>query len=182
MQTEYSNVYEVGRLRTALGDNREVTSFQNIAIKQILKLMNKYILLLLLSILINSCKSESILTGRKYQTDSINENIYTFDMKSHNYSKKMVSGTIGKGKFKTFVLSSEKILIVCNDIIWKKTDTDIKEMDKTGDSVVVGVFDGYKNLGSTIFEITSKEKKLLFRKTYVNQLQQTESEGALIKK
>lgn len=143
--------------------------------------MNKCILIPLLSILI-SCKSESILTGRKYQTDSVNESIYTFDMKSHNYSKKMVSGTIGKGKFKTFVLSSEKILIVCNDMIWKKTSGDIKEMNKTGDSVVVGVFDGYKNLGSTIFEITLKEKKLSFRKTYVNQLQQTESEGTLIKK
>ncbi|MBE8724005.1 hypothetical protein C4F50_03520 [Flavobacterium sp. KB82] len=94
----------------------------------------------------------------------------------------MVSGTIGKGKFKTFVLSSEKILIVCNDIIWKKNSGDIKEMNKTGDSIVVGVFDGYKNLGSTIFEITLKEKILSFRKTYVNQLQQTESEGTLIKK
>lgn len=103
-------------------------------------------------------------------------------MKSHNYSKKMLSGTIGKGKFKTFVLSSEKILIVCNNIIWKKNSGDIKGMNKTGDSVVVGVFDGYKNLGSTIFEVTSKEKKLLFRKTYVNQLQLTESEGTLIKK
>lgn len=144
--------------------------------------MNKYILIPLLSILINSCKSESILIGRKYQTDSVNESIYTFDMKSHNYSKKMNSGTIEKGKFKTFVLSSEKILIVCNDIIWRKTGSDIKEMDKTGDSVVVGMLDGYKNLRSTIFEITSKEKKISFRKTYVNQLQQTESEGTLIKK
>ncbi|MCM0666553.1 hypothetical protein [Flavobacterium tyrosinilyticum] len=143
--------------------------------------MNKYILLLILPILI-SCKSESILTGRKYQTDSVNEGIYTFDMKSHNYSEKRVSGTIGKGKFKTFVLSPEKTLIVCNDINWGKTSGDIKEMNKTGDSVVAGVFDGYKNLGSTIFEITSKEKKLSFRKTYTNQLQQTESEGALIKK
>ncbi|KAF2081700.1 hypothetical protein [Flavobacterium sharifuzzamanii] len=143
--------------------------------------MNKYILLLLLSILI-SCKSESILTGRKYQTDSVNEGIYTFDMKSHNYSEKRVSGTIAKGKFKTFVLSSEKTLIVCSDKNWKKTSGDIKEMNKTGDSVAVGVFDGYKNLGSTIFEITSQGKKISFRKTYLNQLQQTESEGILIKK
>lgn len=143
--------------------------------------MNKYILIPLLSILI-SCKSESILTGRKYQTDSVNENIFTFDMKSHKYSEKMASGSIGKGKFKTFVLSSEKILIVCNNMIWKKNSGYIKEMNKTGDSVVVGVFDGYKNLGSTIFEITLKEKKLSFRKTYANQLQLTESEGTLIKK
>ncbi len=143
--------------------------------------MNKYILLLLLSILI-SCKSESILNARKYQTDCVNESIYTFDMKSHNYSKKMLSGTIGKGKFKTFVLSSEKTLIVCNDIILRKTSDDIEEMNDTGDSLVANLFNRFKNLGSTVFEITSKEKKLSFRKTYVNQLQHTESEGTLIKK
>jgi len=144
--------------------------------------MNKYILLLLLSILMNSCKSESILTARKYQTDFVNEGIYTFDMKSHNYSEKRVSGTIGKGKFKTFVLSSEKTLIVCNDIILRKTSDDIEEMNDTGDSLVANLFNRFKNLGSTVFEITSKEKKLSFRKTYANQLQQTESEGILIKK
>lgn len=103
-------------------------------------------------------------------------------MKSHNYSKKMLSGTIGKGKFKTFVLSSEKTLIVCNDIILRKTSDDIEEMNDTGDSLVANLFNRFKNLGSTVFEITSKEKKLSFRKTYVNQLQQTESEGTLIKK
>ncbi|WP_427873023.1 hypothetical protein [Flavobacterium sp. MMS24-S5] len=112
--------------------------------------MNKYILLLLLSSLI-SCKSESILTGRKYQTDSINEGIYTFDMKSHNYSKKMVSGTIGKGKFKTFMLSSEKTLIVCNDIILRKTSDDIEEINNTGDSLVATLFNRYKNLGFDSF-------------------------------
>lgn len=143
--------------------------------------MNKYILLLLLSILI-SCKSESILTGREYQTDSINESIYTFDMKSHNYSKKMLSGTIAKGKFKTFVLSSEKTLIVCSDKNWRKTSDDIEEMNNIGDSLVAAMFNKYKNLGSTVFEITSKEKKLSIRKTYTNQLQQTEGEGVLIKK
>ncbi|KAF2329132.1 hypothetical protein [Flavobacterium nitrogenifigens] len=143
--------------------------------------MNKYILLLILLILI-SCKSESILTGRKYQTNSVNEGIYTFDMKSHNYSEKKVSGTIAKGKFKTFVLSSEKTLIVCNDMILRKTSDDIEEMNNIGDSLVAAVFNRYKNLGSTVFEITSKEKKLSFRKTYVNQLQQTESEGTLIEK
>ncbi|URM35226.1 hypothetical protein [Flavobacterium anhuiense] len=103
-------------------------------------------------------------------------------MKSHNYSKKMASGTIAKGKFKTFVLSSEKTLIVCNDIILRKTSDDIEEMNDTGDSLVANLFNRFKNLGSTVFEITSKEKKLSFRKTYVNQLQQTESEGTLIKK
>ncbi|MNK98922.1 hypothetical protein D3C87_1193010 [compost metagenome] len=143
--------------------------------------MKKYILLLPLSILI-SCKSESILTGRKYQTYSLNKSTYTFDMKRHSYSKQMGNGTLEKGKFKTFVLSPEKTLIVCSDIIWKKTSDDIEEMNNTSDSLVAAVFNRYKNLGSTIFEITSKEKKLSFRKTYTNQLQQTESEGALIKK
>lgn len=143
--------------------------------------MNKAILLLLLSILINSCKSEAIMNG-KYQTDSVNEGVYTFDMNNHNYSKELKNGTIAKGKFKTFVLSSEKVLIVFNDIILKRTSGDVKEANKVGDSIVIGVFDGYKNLGSTIFEITSKEKKILFRKTYVNQLEKTESEGTLIKK
>ncbi|MNE39125.1 hypothetical protein D3C80_1330590 [compost metagenome] len=80
------------------------------------------------------------------------------------------------------MLSPEKTLIVCSDIIWKKTSDDIEEMNNTSDSLVAAVFNRYKNLGSTIFEITSKEKKLSFRKTYTNQLQQTESEGALIKK
>jgi hypothetical protein len=143
--------------------------------------MNKTILLLTLTILIHSCKSDAIITG-KYQTDSVNESVYTFDMNKHNYSEKMSSGTIAKGKFKTFVLSNEKTLIILNDIIYKRASGDVKEAKKTGDSIVIGVFDGYKKLGSTIFEITSKGENLSFRKTYLNQLQQTESEGTLIKK
>jgi len=142
--------------------------------------MNKTILLLLFVILIISCKSEAIMTG-KYKTDSINESVYTFDMNKHNYSIELSNGTIAKGKFKTFILSSEKTLIVFNDIILKRTGGDVKEANKAGDSIVIGVLDGYKNVGSTVFEITSKEEILSFRKTYVNQLQQTESEGTLIK-
>jgi len=143
--------------------------------------MNKTILLLLLTILIQSCKSEAIMNG-KYQTDSVNESVYTFDMNKHNYSKELNNGTIAKGKFKTYVLSPEKTLIVFNDIILKRTSGDVKEANKAGDSITIGVFDGYKNLGSTTFEITSKGENLSFRKTYLNQLQQTESEGTLIKK
>lgn len=144
--------------------------------------MNKYILFLLLIILINSCKSEAIMANGQYQINYVSENVYTFDMNTHSYSIKTGNGSLAKGKFKVFVLSSEKILIVFNDIILKKTSSDIREIDKTGDSIVSYVFDGYKNAGSTIFEITSKQNILSFRKTYVNQLQKTESEGTLIKK
>lgn len=143
--------------------------------------MNKYILFLLLLIL-NSCKSEAIMASGQYQINSVNEGEYTFDMNTCSYSIKTGNKSLAKGKFKVFVLSSEKILIVFNDIILKKTSGDVREMDKSGDSIVSHVFDGYKNVGSTIFEITSKQNILSFRKTYVNQLQKTESEGTLIKK
>jgi len=143
--------------------------------------MNKYILLLVVFILVNSCKSEAFKIG-KYQTDSVNGDDFTFDMYRHTYSKKNSSGSIAKGRFKTFILSPEKTLIICNDMILKRTSGDIKEANSVDDSVVKGVLDGFKNLGSTVFEITSKNEILLFRKTYVNQLQKTESEGILIKK
>lgn len=143
--------------------------------------MNKPILLLIFSILVFGCKSESNMTG-KYQTDSVNGNEFTFDMYRYTYSEKMSSGSVIKGRFKIFILSSKKKLIICNDMIMKRTSGDIKESSNVGDSTVVGVWDGYKNLGSTVFEVTSKNETLLFRKTYVNQLQKTESEGVLIKK
>jgi hypothetical protein len=102
-------------------------------------------------------------------------------MNDKKFSHKLGNGSLSNGKFKILVLSSEKTLLVCNDMILKRSDGFIKEKNKAGDSVVVGTFDGYKNLGSTVFEITSKGETLNYRKTYTNELQKTESGGILIK-
>ena len=140
--------------------------------------MKKFLVSLFLLLLITSCKTSSNLTG-EYVTNNIQ---YTFNMNNHSYIQKYNNGKFSKGKFKTIMLNSEKTLIVCNDMVFKRTDGILKEMNNCRDSIAIGVFDGYKNAGATIFEITLKDGNLLFRKTYANLLQETDGEGFLIKK
>lgn len=139
----------------------------------------KSIIILLISFLLISCKSNSKLIG-EYKANLSDSTVYYFNLSKEQYIHKKKSGGFSKGKFKTLYLNSEKILIVCNDMTWKRTDGFIKEKNNSADSIVVGVWDGFKNLGSTVFEITSKEKTLLYRKTYTNELQKTDSEGILV--
>lgn len=141
----------------------------------------KNLTLVLISFFVISCKSNSKLIG-EYLTNSANGTEYIFNFKNKQYTKRLPSGSFAKGKFEILTLSSEKTLLVCNDKIWKRTDDFSNEQDKAGDSIVDKFFNGYKNLGETVFEITSKEANLLYRKTYTNDLQKTESEGILIKR
>ncbi|MDI9312557.1 MAG: hypothetical protein QM535_20265 [Limnohabitans sp.] len=139
----------------------------------------KIITFILFSFLLLNCKSNSKLIG-KYQANLTDSTNYTFNLSNKKYTHKFHSGTVGKGKFKIIVLSSEKTLLVCNELVFKKGGGLIKETNSEGDSITVGTFNGYKNFGNTVFEITSKKDSLLFRKTYANKLQKTESEGILI--
>lgn len=141
----------------------------------------KNIIIFLISFLVISCKTNSKLIG-EYQTNSSDSTYYNFNMNDKKYTQKLENGSFAKGKFKILVLSSEKTLLVCNDMILKRTDGLIREKNNAGDSVVVGTYDGYQNLGSTVFEITSKEEILEYRKTHANELQKTESKGILIKR
>ena len=136
---------------------------------------------ILISFLLISCKTNSKLTG-KYQANLSDSTNYIFNMTNKQFTHKLSSGTLAKGKFKTLVLSSEKKLLVCNDIVFKRSGELIKEKNSTGDSITIGTFSGYKNFGATVFEITTKKDSLLIRKTYANKLQKTESKGILIKK
>jgi hypothetical protein len=140
------------------------------------------IIILFLCFEIISCKPTSNLKGN-YQTVSTDSLVYNFDMKNHKYQVKVNNKVKKKGKFKIVDLSSEKTLLICNEIIMKRTGGFIKELDKSGDSIVIGVYDGYKNLGPILFEITKDiNQNLSFRKTYVNELEETELEGKLIPK
>lgn len=140
----------------------------------------KSIIILLISFLVISCKSNSKLIG-EYQTNSSGNTEYIFNLSNKQYTQKLGNRGYAKGKFKILVLSSEKTLLVCNDMILKKIDGFIKEKENASDSISIFNLNGYKNLGSTVFEITSKEETLTYRKTYTNDLKKTESEGALIK-
>ncbi|MNL33569.1 hypothetical protein D3C87_1554880 [compost metagenome] len=140
----------------------------------------KNIIILLISILVISCKSNPILTG-EYQATLPDSTNYTFNLSKKQFTHKWKNGKISKGRFRTLIFSSEKSQLVCNEMILKKTDGFITETNASDDSIVMGVYDGYQRLGQTVFEITSKGKTLLYRKTYSNQLQKTESEGVLIK-
>ena len=135
----------------------------------------------LILFLLISCKTNSKLTG-KYQANLSDSTNYIFNFTNKQFTHKLQSGNLAKGKFKTLVLSSEKTLLVCNNVIFKRSGGLIKETNSTGDSITIGTFIGYKNFGATVFEITSKKDSLSFRKTYANELQKTESEGTLIKK
>lgn len=128
-----------------------------------------------------SCKSSSTLVG-VYQTSSTDSVRYSFDMDKHKFTKHFIHEHIGKGSFKTVVLSSEKTLLVCNTMIIRKNAGLIKEANAVGNSSSIGVSHGFKILGNEVFEITSKKDgTFLFRKTHTNQLQETEDEGTLVK-
>jgi hypothetical protein len=142
--------------------------------------MKKIFFVLFISFAIISCKSSSDLKGI-YQTISSDSKVYHFDMKNKKYNIEVKNEIEREGKFKTVKLSSKKTLIICSEMILKKTNGFIKELDKNGDSIVVGVYDGYKNLGATLFEITKDVNgSLSFRKTYVNEIKNTEIEGKLV--
>lgn len=141
----------------------------------------KNLTLILISFLVISCQSNSKIIG-EYLTNSADSTEYIFNFKNKQYTKRLRSGSFAKGKFELLALSSEKTLLVCNDVIWKRTNDFYNEQDKDGDSIVDKFFYGYKNLGATVFEITSKDATLRYRKTYSNDLQKTESEGVLIKR
>ena len=140
----------------------------------------KSIILILTIFLVISCSSNSKLTG-EYQANLSDSTHYTFNLGNKQFTHKWQSGVFSKGKFKILDLSSEKKLLVCNELIIKRGGGLIREKNSLGDSITIGTYTGYKNLGTTVFEITSKEKTLLYRKTYANALQKTESEGILIK-
>lgn len=141
----------------------------------------KNILFLLISLLVISCKTNSKPVG-EYQINLSDSTYYTFNLANKKYTKKLSSGSIAKGKFKILDLSSEKKLFVCNEMILRRANGLIKETNSSGDSITIGTYSGFKNLGATVFEITSKNDILFYRKTHVNYLQDTESEGILIKK
>jgi hypothetical protein len=144
--------------------------------------MKKIFLILLIYLATVNCKSNSNLKGN-YQTVSIDKTVYNFNMNNKKFNFEYIDGSKRNGKFKSIILSPTKTLIICNDMILKRGGGFIKELTKNNDSTVVGVYDGYKNLGSTIFEITLKEdERLIFRKTYSTDLKITESEGEFIPK
>lgn len=135
---------------------------------------------LLISFLVISCKTNSKLVG-EYQINLSDSTYYTFNLANKKYIKKLSSGSFAKGKFRILDLSSEKKLFVCNEIILRRANGLMKETNSSGDSITIGTFSAFKNLGATVFEITLKKDTLLFRRTHVNQLHETENEGILIK-
>jgi hypothetical protein len=141
--------------------------------------MKKCFALLFIIVLLISCKSSKVLVG-KYQIVSVNYN-YIFDMNSQRYSSNNLNGNTSKGKFRIIPLSSQKMLIICNDLVFSKNADFIKELDKSsGDSINIGMYHSYKILGSTIFEIDVTNKdSLTFRKTYSNELTKTKDIGTL---
>ena len=140
----------------------------------------KSIIFILISFLIISCRTNSKLIG-EYQANLSDSTHYIFNLTNKQYTHKWPGGKLSKGKFKVLNLSSEKKLLVCNELVLKRGGGLIKEANGSGDSITIGAYMGYKNFGATVFEITSTEKTLKYRKTYVNELQKTESEGTLIK-
>lgn len=140
----------------------------------------KSIIFILISFLLISCRTNSKLTG-EYQANLPDSTNYTFNLSAKQYTHKWPGGTFSKGKFKILDLSSEKKLLVCNELVLKRANGVIKEANGSGDSINIGTYTGYKNFGGTVFEITSKEKTLRYRKTYANELQKTESEGIMVK-
>ena len=140
------------------------------------------IIALFLCFEIISCKSSAHLKGN-YQTVYKDSLVYNFDMKRHKYQVEVNNKVKRNGKFKIVELSSEKTLLICNEMLIKRAGNFIKELNKSGDSTVVGVYDGYKNSGPLLFEITKDmNENLSFRKTYLNELTETEMEGKLILK
>ena len=140
----------------------------------------KRIIFILISFFIISCKTTSKLRG-EYQANLSDSTHYLFNLANKKYIHKWSNGQLSKGKFKILNLSSEKKLFVCNELIFKRRGGLVKEATSSGDSITIGAYTGYENLDATVFEITSKEKNLLYRKTYINELQKTESEGILVK-
>lgn len=140
----------------------------------------KSIMILMICFLILSCKSNSKLIG-EYQANISDSTHYTFNFATKKYTHKWPNGTFSKGNFKILDLSSEKKLLVCNEVVLKRGGGLVKEASSSGDSITIGAYMGYKNFGATVFEIGSKENPLLYRKTFANELQKTESEGILIK-
>jgi hypothetical protein len=146
-----------------------------------MKVINTIIVLFLCCEII-SCKSSTNLKGN-YQTISTDSLVYNFDMKHHKYQVEVNNIVKRNGKFKIVELSTEKTLLICNEIKFERAGGFIKELDKNGDSTVTGVYHGYKILGAVLFEITKDiNENLSFRKTYVNELKETEMEGKLIPK
>lgn len=142
--------------------------------------MRNVLVILFIGFLILSCKPSEMIKG-KYRTDSVNGNKYEFDTNSHKFSNQLNSGKITSGNFKIIYLSPERSLIICNDLIFKKNRVPFKELNEVSDSVYIGSFSTYKNLGATIFEINTKDKNnLTFRKTYANQLDETDDKGNFI--
>lgn len=141
----------------------------------------KSIFFFLISFLLISCKTNSKLIG-EYQAKLSDSSYYNFNFAKKQYTHKWPNGKLSKGKFKILDLASDKKLLVCNELIYKKVNGLIKEANENGDSINLGTYSGYQKFGQTIFEITSTEKTLHYRKTTANKLQITDSEGILIKK
>ena len=141
----------------------------------------KNIFLFLITFLVISCKTNSKLMG-EYQANLSDSTNYTFNFANKQYTHKWPNGTFSKGKFKILDLSSEKKLLVCNELIYKRANGVIREANISGDSINVGTYFAYQKFGKTVFEITSTEKTLLYRKTYADKLQKTDSEGILVKR
>lgn len=145
-----------------------------------MNLMRNVLFIVFIGFLILSCKPSEIIKG-KYGTHSVNGNKYEFDTNSHKFSYQLNSGKIATGKFKIIHLSPERSLIICNNLIFKKNRVPFKELNEVSDSVYIGSYSTYKNLGATIFEINTKDKNnLTFRKTYANQLDETDDNGNFI--
>ncbi|RZJ46460.1 MAG: hypothetical protein EOO44_22770 [Flavobacterium sp.] len=142
--------------------------------------MKKIALVLCIFSLLLSCKTNQNIKG-KYKTVSSDSLVYHFDTNTGKYFSEYNGQTKNKGTFKTTDLSFRKTLIICNEFIIKRTSDLIKEQNKDCDSITTGVSDGYKILGTTIFEITfSVDGNLKFRKTHSEQLHLTESQGTFI--
>ena len=108
--------------------------------------------------------------------------MYEFDTNNNSYTYKNFNGTKREGKFKIVHLNKEKALLICNDLVFKKNRYPIKELNQQGDSVYIGSYSAIRNLGATIFEINSYDKKnITFRKTHANDLENLEEEGILIR-
>lgn len=141
----------------------------------------KSITIFLISFLVISCKTNSKLVG-EYRANLSDSIYYTFNFTNKQYMHKWTNGTFSKGKFKILDLSSKKKFLVCDELIYKRANGGIKETNVSGDSINVGTYFGYQKLGQTVFEITSTEKTLLYRKTYTDKLEKTDCEGILVKK
>ncbi|MFC4738961.1 hypothetical protein ACFO3U_03040 [Flavobacterium ponti] len=142
--------------------------------------MRKIFLLLICTIVI-SCKSSFIEKG-KYKINSANGSIYEFDTDNNSYTYKNLNGTKREGKFKIVHLNKEKVLLICNDLVFKKNRYPIKELNQQGDSLYIGSYSAIKNLGATIFEINiCNKEKITFRKTNTNDLENSNEKGILIR-